>query len=54
MMDVGRIGKPRGGSRKLLKYKNGEKMVPESVEPVAICYPDEGFHWISAEFTGKE
>ena len=30
------------------------RAMAEEVEPVAIRYPDEGFHWKSAEFTGKE
>lgn len=30
------------------------RVAVEKVEPVAIRYPDEGFHWISAEFTGSE
>ena len=28
------------------------RAVAEQVELVAIGYPDEGFHWISAKFTG--
>jgi hypothetical protein len=30
------------------------RAVAEEVEPVAIRYPDEGFHWKSAEFTGQK
>ena len=30
------------------------RAVAEQVEPVAIGYPDEGFHWNIAEFTGKD
>ena len=30
------------------------RAMAEEVEPVAIGYPDEGFHWISAEFTDEE
>ena len=26
----------------------------QQVEPLAIGYPDEGFHWKSAEFTDKD
>ena len=30
------------------------RAMAEQVEPLAIRYPDEGFHWINAEFTGEE
>ena len=28
------------------------RAVAEQIEPVAIGYPDEGFHWNIADFTG--
>lgn len=30
------------------------RAMAEEVEPLAIHYPDEGFHWINAEFTGED
>ena len=30
------------------------RAVAQQIEPLAIGYPDEGFHWNTADFTGKD
>ena len=30
------------------------RAMAQQIEPVAVGYPDEGFHWMVAEITGGE
>lgn len=57
MMDDGWFGKPGLGGKcgGLPEVDIVEvRAMAEEVEPLAIGYPDEVFHWISAEFTVEE
>ena len=55
MPGFSRYCKPRGKSVKFVANDIVEvREAAEDIEPLAIRYPDEGFHWKSAEFTGKE